>query len=172
MIRKAIEKDIDSVEKSYTELLEYEKEKGGYSNWVLGLYPTRETAQRAFDENSLYVLECDGEICASIILNHLQPDDYGKINWKYEADKKEVLVIHTLCIPPSKAGKGLGKKMIEFAVNKAVELNCKVIRLDTYAGNTPAANLYKSKGFVYAGKADVMLQGVIPEEQIFFEIKL
>lgn len=51
-------------------------------------------------------------------------------------------------------------------------MKCRAMRLDTYAGNKPAASLYTKLGFRYAGIASVMLQGLIPEEQIFFELGL
>lgn len=172
MIRKAVETDIDAVENSYTELLTYEKENGGSSNWVLGVYPTREVAERSCEEGTLYVLEEGTEICASMILNQYQSDDYREMEWMYPADDSEVLVIHTLCIPPSKSGRGYGKKMVRYAIEHARNMNCTVIRLDTWAGNEPAAALYQKFGFRYVGVTDVLLQGLIPEEQVFFEKKL
>lgn len=172
MIRKATEKDIDNVEKNYRELLEYEQINGSNSNWVLGLYPTRKTAENAFAEDSLYVMEENGEICASVVLNHVQPDVYNKIDWKYEAEGNDVLVIHTLCVPPSKGGNGYGRKMVDHSLKIAKEMNCSTVRLETYIGNTPAASLYKNMGFIYAGSAEDLFQGVIPEELIFFEIEI
>ena len=172
MIRQAVKTDIDAVENSYTELLTYEKEHGGSSNWVLGVYPTREVAERSYGEGTLYVLEEGAEICASMILNQYQSDDYREMEWMYPADDSEVLVIHTLCIPPSKAGRGYGKKMVQYAIEHARKMNCTAIRLDTWAGNEPAAALYQKFGFRYVGVTDVLLQGLIPEKQVFFEKKL
>ena len=76
MIRKALEKDVPAAAANYRELLTYEKENGTNSNWVLDLYPTRETAEKAWQAGTLYVLEEDGEICGSVILNQLQPAEY------------------------------------------------------------------------------------------------
>lgn len=172
MIRKATKEDINAVAQSYRELLLYEKEHGGHSNWVLDVYPTITVAEKSHAEGTLYVLEEDGEICASMILNQFQPDGYTQIQWKYPASANEVLVIHTLCIPPSKAGKGIGKKMVDYALEKAKAMECKAMRLDTHAENEPAASLYKKFGFQYAGSADILLEGLIPEKQIFFELDL
>lgn len=33
-------------------------------------------------------------ICASIIINQVQPKEYHNINWKYLAKPEEVLVVH------------------------------------------------------------------------------
>ena len=169
MIRKALEKDVPAAAANYRELLTYEKENGTNSKWVLDLYPTRETAEKAWQAGTLYVLEEDGEICGSVILNQLQPAEYGPAPWHIPAAPEEVLVIHTLCIPPSRAGHGYGKQFVQFALALAAQQGCKAVRLDTWAGNKPAAALYTKMGFAYVGRANVLLQGVIPEEQIFFD---
>lgn len=169
LICKATMEDIDAIENGYLELLLYEENHISWSNWALGIYPTRITAECAFQSNTLYVLKDKDRICASMILNQLQANDYSEIKWRYQAKSEEVLVIHTLCVHPSMAGKGYGKAMVKFALEQANKMKCRVIRLDTYAQNEPAAALYKSLGFKYSGEADVLLQGLISEKQIFFE---
>lgn len=172
MIRKATIADIDAVENSYTELLVYEKEHGSTSNWVLDLYPTRSVAEKSVKAGTLFVLEEDDEICASMIVNQSQGEEYKEGEWLYPAADEEVLVIHTLCIPPSKAGHGYGKAMVQFGLDYAKELDCTVIRLDTWAGNEPAFSLYKKFGFRSVGIVDTMFQGVIPEKLRLLEKKL
>lgn len=172
MLRKATAKDIDWIEQSYTDLLTYEKEHGSNTNWVLDLYPVRATAEKALAAGTLYVWEEEGQLKASMNVNQDQAEEYAQIPWQYAAEPAEVLVIHTLCIPPQGAGRGTGKAMVKAAMGLGRERGCKVIRLDTWEGNKPAAGLYTSLGFRYAGGAHIMLQGVIPEEQVFFEYKL
>ena len=172
MIRKAQKKDVYSVYLMYKELLVYEKEHGTHSNWVMDVYPTLSTAEEGFKNDSLYVLEENGKLVASVILNSIQPDVYGNIHWKYACKPDDVLVVHTLCVPPSEAGKGYGRQFISFAFEKAAELGIKAVRLDTFAQNEPAAALYRSMGFRYTGMAFSVLNGVIPEMQIFFEKKI
>ncbi len=170
MIRKATWRDIDKIELLYREILSHEAKNGSFSNWVMDVYPTRQTAIDGFEDGNLYVYEQNGEILGSIILNHIQPDVYGKIDWKYSSDNKEdFLVIHTLSVSPRAKGKGLGRKLVEFAFEKAEEMGCVSVRLDTFAENIPAATLYRNSGFRYAGTAFSVLNGVIPEMQIFFE---
>lgn len=169
MIRQAEIKDLETVAGSYLRLLTYEKEQGGNSNWVLGVYPTKTTAETAIEEQTLYVLEEDGTFCGSMILNKKQPPEYGQISWRYPAADEDVMVIHTLCIPPEQAGKGRATQLVRFALQAARESGCTAIRLDTWAGNRPAAALYEKMGFHLAGTAPILLQGLIPEDQIFFE---
>ncbi len=104
-----------------------------------------------------------------MVLNSDQAAEYADIQWKYAAVPEKVLVIHTLCIPPDKAGKGYATKMLDFAKSFAKEQHFEVIRIDTYAENKPAINLYINNGFTIAGYGNIVLQGVIPEHQVYLE---
>lgn len=170
MIRKAALKDIDQVEKSYVELLTYEQEHTAYTVWKMGVYPTRETAEKSLADETLYVLEQDGEICASMIADQVQPQEYGKIKWNCSAQSQEVFVIHLLCVRPSKSGCGMGKAMVRFAEEEAKRRGLKAVRLDTGAQNTPAAALYRGLGFELAGTSSMAIGGVIAhDDHLFFE---
>ena len=69
----------------------------------------------ALDAGTLYVGEAEGKVLACVNLNHIQPPEYSKIRWSNDAEGNEVLVIHTLCIPPECAGKGFGRQFVEFS---------------------------------------------------------
>lgn len=173
MIRKANLQDIDEVEKGYTELLLHEQEHGAYTVWKSGVYPTRETAEKSFTDGTLYVMEQDGEICASMIGNQLQPKEYRNIEWKYQVEPDEVFVVHLLCVRPSKAGCGIGKAMVQFAIEEGKRLNCRTLRLDTGAQNRPAAALYQKLGFELAGRAAMAIGGLIEHDNhLFYEKKI
>lgn len=170
MIRKAELQDIDGVEKCYVELLLHEQEHGAYTVWQLGVYPTRETAEKALAEGSLYIMESAGEICASIILNQTQPPEYDRIKWKYPAKPDEVLTVHLLCVKPTSAGRGIGKQMVRFAFEEAKRLHCKTVRLDTGAQNKPAAALYEKLGFELAAASSMKIGGLLAHSShLFFE---
>lgn len=173
MIRKATLQDIDQVEKSYIELQLYEQEHGAYTVWELGVYPTRETAKKSLEAGTLYVMEQKGEICASIIVDQIQPEEYTKIKWNYPATSQELLVIHLLCVRPSKAGCGIGKELVQFVINKGKHQNCRTIRLDTGAQNKPAIVLYKKLGFELAASSNMAVGGLIAHDNhLFFEKRI
>ena len=173
MIRKAVLQDIDQVEKSYIELLLYEQKHKAYTVWKLGVYPVRETAEKGLVDDTLYVMELENEICASMIINQMQPEEYNDIAWKYHVRPKEVFVIHLLCVRPSKAGNGIGKAMVQFAIEEGKRLNCKTIRLDTGSQNIPAIKLYKKLGFELAGTKTMNIGGLIAHKNhLFFEKKI
>lgn len=91
------------------------------------MYPTVEVPKNKVPTGTMYVLYEKGELCASMVLNHEQAPEYVDIPWRYAAEGKQVLVIHTLCIPPQKAGRGYGRKMVEFAKAYALKQGCTVI---------------------------------------------
>ncbi len=169
MIRKANVRDIDAVERHYDELLAFEAEYGTRTNWKPGVYPTRRVAEGGVEDGSLFVMEENGELRASMLLNHVQLESYAVIPWAYEAEPERVLVIHTLCVPPSQAGRGVGSRMVRFALEEASRRGCETLRLDTWEHNEPAAKLYGRLGFRYAGKTAVLFAGAIAENLIFFE---
>ncbi len=169
MIRQAINTDAEQISRSYEELLRYEKENVSFTNWREGVYPTIQVPLNTIPKGTMYVLEDQGKICASMVLNKEQAPEYQQIDWHYLAKAEEVLVIHTLCISPKHAGKGYGSQMVRFAMQYAQELGCKVIRLDTYVGNKPAASFYQKLGFRFAGVAPALLQGLISEDLMFLE---
>lgn len=173
MVKKAVSADIDGVEKNYIDLLNYEKEHGAFTAWKPGVYPTRETAEKGLSSESLYVIEQGDEICASMILSQVQPEEYNKIKWRYNAKPEEVLVVHLLCVPPLKSGCGFGTEMIQFAVHKGKKMNCKAIRLDTGLQNKPAITLYTKLGFELAGTTNMLIGGAIAHsDHLFLELKI
>ena len=169
MIRPATPADIPQVSAIYEEIITNEEQTRSYTNWVRGVYPTAETARNALKEGWLYVLEEDGLILATAILNHVQLPEYKDIPWQYPGQGDEIFVIHTLCVPPSRSGRGLARQFVAFAEDLAAQKGCTALRLDTYEGNLPAAGLYTKLGWRYAGSAHFLFQGAIPEVLKCFE---
>ena len=172
MIRQAIPMDIPGISRTYEELLTHEEAHGGTSNWKLGIYPTIAVPEKSIPLGTMYVLTENEEICGSMVLNQDQAEEYAAVPWQYPAQPEQVLVIHTLCIPPKKAGHGYGTKMVEFAKRLVQEQGCTVIRIDTYAHNYPAKLLYEKSGFRIAGYGEILLQGLIQEEQVYLECSI
>lgn len=173
MIRKATSADIDRVEQIYADILTYEQEYGAYTVWKAGVYPTRDTAEQGLAAGALYVWDQDGDISASMIADHNQPAEYAAIPWRVTAPPEEVLVIHLLCVAPSRFGQGLGKRMVHFAAEEGRRRGCQALRLDTGKQNRPAVTLYTSLGFTPAGSADMAIGGRIAhKDHLFLEKRL
>lgn len=173
IIRKAVASDTDAIAATYEELLTWEQTHENNSNWALGIYPTRKVPENVIPQGTMYVMEDDtGNIVASMNVNQDQAPEYGEVEWLYKASPEEVQVIHTLCIPPSQKRRGYGHRMLDFVKQQAVYNGCTVIRIDTYAYNEPAKALYTNNDFRISGWGHIVLQGVIPEDQVFLECRL
>ena len=87
-----------------------------------------------------------------IVLNEAQPTEYMQVEWKYDNADDPVLIVHRLAVHPMFQNQGVGKKMMDFAIEYARTNNYPVIRLDVFEGNTSANKLYNKLGFSKAGK--------------------
>lgn len=121
------------------------REKGeAQIGWEAGVYPVRQTADDALKKDDLFVLEEDGLIIGSRIINQNQVDVYADADWRYKADPSEVMVFHTLVIDPGKKGKGYGRAFMKFYEDYALKNHCKYLRIDTNEKNKVARKIYQS----------------------------
>ena len=109
LIRKATQNDIDAVEKLYDAIHTAEENGKQTIGWIRGVYPVRATAENALQRGNLFVLEDDGEIYGTGIINKTQVESYKQGKWKYDVTDDQVCVLHTLVISPDSAGKGYDK---------------------------------------------------------------
>lgn len=173
MFRQATVHDLTAIEAIYNEILDEEETRTvSYTNWQRGKYPTIDTARKALEEGTLWVMVEDGTLCGAANLNKLQLPEYDNIPWAYAADRKQVAVIHTLVISPRFAGKGLAREFVTFCEAEARRRGCTVMRLDTYEGNHPANAMYPKLGYRYAGVTEFFFQGFIHENLNCYEKRL
>jgi len=150
MIRKAILKDVNSIEDTYNEHFQYELNHTAFTVFKKGVYPTKDDAERAIYAGALFVYEENGTIVGSIIIDKVQPIEYATIPWKEKLSEDEVMVIHLLMVRPSMSGKGIASSLIKFATELAQKNSCRALRLDTGSQNIPLEtirniNIDKSK---------------------------
>ena len=169
MIRLAVPADLSQAAEIYGEILDQEERGPVYTNWQRGKYPTIDTARQAQEAGTLYVGEEDGVLWGVVNLNTIQLPEYDAIPWSIPADGEEVGVIHTLCIRPACAGRGLARQMVAFCEAEACRQGRKVIRLDTWEGNLPANRMYPSLGYRYAGQAEFFFMGFVRENLNCYE---
>ena len=163
MIRFAAAADIPGIAAIYDAILTREERGPVYTNWQRGTYPTADTAREALTAGTLYVLEEGGVIAGVVNLNGIQLPEYADVSWSIPAAPEEVAVIHTLCIHPARAGRGLARQMVAFCEEEARRQGKTVMRLDTWEGNEPANRMYPTLGYRLAGAAEFFFQGFIHE---------
>lgn len=159
-IRKATAHDLDAVEKIYDNIHDAEEMGLQRIGWIRGVYPVRRTAEDALKRGDLYVLEENGMILGSAIINRIQVDAYAKGHWMYEAQNEEVCVLHTLVILPAAAKKGYGRAFVTFYETLAKEMGCTELRMDTNEKNKTARTLYQKLGYQEIGILPTTFNGI------------
>ncbi|MBE6015661.1 MAG: GNAT family N-acetyltransferase [Lachnospiraceae bacterium] len=165
IIRKAGSDDLDRVEEIYNRIHTEEEAGRAGCGWKRGIYPTRDTALQALSRDDLFVMEDEGDVVASAVINSSQMWQYAHIDWAHVAKDEEVMVLHTLTVDSEKGGKGYGKAFVSFYEDYALEHKSPELRMDTNERNVRARGMYKKLGYeergvvfgTFCGLADVNL---------------
>ncbi|MBI2626134.1 MAG: GNAT family N-acetyltransferase [Candidatus Nealsonbacteria bacterium] len=106
----------------------------------------------------------------------LAVDDSGRVAgtvglYCYEKDKNEAFWLGWFCVRPDCRRKGIGEKLLRFAINKAKRQGKTFLRLDTSTDpdELTARRLYEKYGFKLIGR------GPHPDasiEKLYYELKL
>lgn len=156
-IEKGNVDNIDELEILYNELNDFLSDTINYPGWLKGIYPIRETAEKAISEGTLYILRKEGIIAGSIVLNHEPEEAYAQADWGIESEYQDILVIHTLVVHPKFLNQGIGRQLMMFAKEVAFSSGIKALRLDVSKDNIPAIRLYNALGYTYIGTVDLGL---------------
>ena len=160
MIRKAEMADLEKVVCLYEELHDAQEAGKICTNWIRGIYPSRETALAALKRDDLFVLEESSRIIGSGIINKVQLGIYDGAAWEHEVPADQVCVLHTMMISPTEFGKGHAREFLAFYEEYARSLGCSELRMDTSEINTPARAMYRKHGFTEIGIAKSELSGI------------
>lgn len=120
--------------------------------WEKDVYPLPESVQEALIDRTLFVGERDHKIIAAMILNHDYTEGYERGDWQTKAAPHDILFVHALGVDFNHQGEGLAKRLIDYTIDHAQELQLKAIQLDVLWNNDTAKELYLSKGFNYVGR--------------------
>ena len=172
MFRKATIEDIDRIAEIYNEI-HTETEAGRMTtDWVRGVYPTRETAKASVQAGDMFVEEDGGQIVAAAKINQEQVAEYADADWQYDAPKNQVMVLHTLVVSPKSKGKGYGSQFVAFYEAYALEHGCSCLRMDTSVRNLGARALYKKLGYREVSVVSSEFNGIRNMQLVCLEKKL
>lgn len=172
MIRKATIEDIDQIVKIY-EHIHDEIELGKVDiGWIRGVYPTKQTALSAIENQDMFVEEDNGVIVAAAKINQEQVDDYTKASWQYDVDNDQVMVLHTLVVDPYIKSQGYGTQFVSFYEDYALQHGCHYLRMDTNAKNKKARSLYKKLGYQEISIVPCIFNGIPDVQLVCLEKKI
>lgn len=172
LIRKGEYDDLSQIVKIYDHLLTDEENGGGTTGWIRGIYPTENTALEALRAGDLFVIAHDETVVAAARINQIQVPEYEKALWRYrDISPEQIMVLHTLVVEPSLAGKGYGSAFVKFYEQYALENHCHYLRMDTNIKNMKARKLYKHLGYWETGVISCTFNG-IPNVQLVCVEKL
>lgn len=152
IIEKATAEDLPELGSLFDDLCDHLAATVNYPGWEKGVYPVLAVAEDAFAADCLYAARWEGQIVGTVTLNHVEPSAYADAKWQIWND---VAVVHTLAVHPDHLHHGVGRALMEYAVNWAREQGSRAIHLDTYEKNTPAKRLYERLGFRFCGRIDL-----------------
>ena len=172
-IRKADASDIDTIHEIYR-LIHLQEANGEVTiGWDPNTYPTRQTAESALEENTLFVMISEGHIVASAVINHKPLEAYELVSWKYDAPYHKIGVLHTLVVHPHYLKRGFGSAFVAFFENYCRDKGCVAVRLDTQVKNERPFRLYPKLGYRVAGIFDTRFRHLdFPIRLAMFEKKL
>lgn len=171
-IRKASTEDIPTIASIYS-AIHTEEEKGrAVIGWKRDIYPVEENARAAVHRKDMFVMEEEGQIVASAIINQIQVPEYANCPWQYQAAASEVMVLHTLVVSPDKKGRGYGSAFVDFYEQYAREHHCPFLRMDTNVINLAARKLYARLGYSEPGIVQCVFNGIAGVQLVCLEKKL
>ena len=171
-IRKATEKDIPAVAEIFSNIHTAEEEGRVTIGWIRAIYPTEATARAALERGDLFVMEDEGILVGTAVINQHQVDVYADGAWEYDAPAEQVMVLHTLVIDPSAARRGYGQAFVAYYEEYARAHGCSYLRMDTNARNENARALYRKLGYREADIVPCVFNGIEGVHLVLLEKKL
>ena len=151
---KCKKEHVDVVTQMYRRCVEALEKGVNYPKWSDG-HPSNEYIAESIVHGELFACISKGEILGATVLSENPEGRYELGEWKTKLNRGDYLVVHTLAVSPDHGRKGVGSFMVDGCINHAKRNGYKAIRLDVVAENIPAVELYKKKGFSFAGTKDL-----------------
>lgn len=130
-------------------------------------YPNIEIFKKDIEREELYVFtspsfdsENIGQIIGCIVISTDMDAEYKNVNWLTETS--EQFYIHRLAVHPEYQGKGIARKLMDFAEELGRKQKKKSIRLDTFSKNTQNQNFYELRGYQRLESIHFPEQSVFP----------
>ena len=98
------------------------------------------------DRGEMYILTDGEEIAGMAAVALCQGDEYLNISWEKDLPNDEVATVHLLAVCLDYRGKSLGLRILDEAMEIAVQNGKKALRLNALKSNLPAQKMYEKQG--------------------------
>ena len=148
MIYNASSEDIDSV-LEITSACTLHMINGGIFQWN-EFYPSRKAFEKDVARNELYVAKTvEKKIIGCVAISSLMDNEYKPIQWL--TPNHDNSYVHRLAVHPNHQGKGIARKLMDFAEEKAQKESKLSVRLDTFSKNLRNQKFYEQRGYQRLG---------------------
>ncbi len=113
-------------------------------------YPDLDRLSTDIQTATLFAYRESGVVLGIIVLNEIQDPEYSEISWSTKETDRNI-VVHRLAVSPEHQGKGIARKLMDFAENWARNQNYAAIRLDTFSQNPRNLRFYTNRGYTDLG---------------------
>jgi len=119
-------------------------------------HPSRAYIEASIRRGEQFVCLGNGEVCGAAVLSEDPEGRYDLVNWSRNLQQGEYLVIHILAVAPGYERTGVGGFLGNQSIAYAKAQGYRAVRLDVLPENLPAIRLYRSRGFMCAGRHELM----------------
>lgn len=113
-------------------------------------YPLVSHVEKDISNKSMYCLMEDERVAGIVVIDENQSIEYKTVAWQYHSTP--ILVVHRFAVHPHFQKQGIGKKLMDFALNFALENDYQSIRLDAYSENERTQRFYQNRGYIKRGE--------------------
>ncbi len=121
--------------------------------WQNG-YPNRDSLSLDIEKGILYGAYEDGRLLAFFAMIEELDEDYFYIEgegWNIPSTEKGSLIVHRVAVKKEEYGRGIGKRIFDFAKEYAKDMSLKAIKIDTHEKNIRMQKLLEGQGFSFRG---------------------
>ena len=144
MISKGLASEIDSII-ALTKACGENLRDNGIDQWDEN-YPDLKSIENDIITQTLFTYKVKNKIVGIVVLNEIQDEEYKEIDWITPKDSKNI-IIHRLAVLPNYQGRGIAKKIMDFAEEFAIKNKYDSVRLDTFSQNPRNQKFYLNRGY-------------------------
>ncbi len=156
-IEKCDVSQLDALVEFYNAVIDHLDATVNYPLWTKGVYPAEGSIRGYIHRDAQYACIKDGRIVGAFALTE---GDYPEVGWSVPLRGDQYLVIHSFATLPEVSGRGIGRGVVQWCIDRAKKLGYRGMRIDVVPSNSPAAKLYEKLGFRWVARADLDVEGV------------